>query len=198
MTAGCGGKPAMNKHRMNKELSSFAARLRELIANRQSAIGNRQFSELALELFALQFENNAAYRKICEARGLTPKVVEHWTQIPAVPTGAFKELELSCIPPEERAAVFHSSGTTEQKPSRHFHNAESLAVYETSLWTWFERCCGVRSAERGVQLFMTPPPDQAPHSSLVHMFETVRQKFEHAASRLSSARLTRRRVDSGF
>ncbi len=137
---GCRGKPALNKHRMNKELSSFAARLRGVIARsaiRQSATGNS--SELALELFALQFENNAAYRKICEARGLTPKAVAHWTQIPAVPAAAFKELELSCIPPEERTAVFHSSGTTEQIPSRHFHNAESLAVYEASLWTWFGR-----------------------------------------------------------
>ena len=144
----------MNKHRMNKELFSFAARLRDSILSegrvprvpdikiRNGDSWNsslRDFDSLALELFALQFENNAAYRKICEARGLTPKVVEHWTQIPAVPTGAFKELELSCIPPEERTAVFHSSGTTEQKPSRHFHNAESLAVYEASLWTWFEQ-----------------------------------------------------------
>ncbi len=102
-------------------------------------MGSAILRRLALELFALQFENNPAYRKICEARGLTPRVVEHWTQIPAVPTGAFKELELSCIPPGERTAVFHSSGTTEQKPSRHFHNAESLAVYEASLWAWFEQ-----------------------------------------------------------
>src|SRR5664279_2756388 len=123
---------------MNQQLSSFAARLRELIANRQSAIGNRQFSELALELFALQFKYNSAYRKICEARKLTPQMVEHWTQIPAVPTTAFKELDLTCLAPEERTTVFHSSGTTEQKPSRHFHNADSLAVYESSLWQSFE------------------------------------------------------------
>ncbi len=163
----------MNKHRMNQEFSSFAARLRGLIANRQSAIGNRQFSELALELFALQFENNAAYRKICEARGLTPEVIGHWTQIPAVPTGAFKELELSCVPPEDRSAVFHSSGTTGQRPSLHFHCAESLAVYEASLWPWFERHV---EPEFGV-LILTPPPEQAPHSSLVHMFETMRRKL---------------------
>jgi hypothetical protein len=180
----------VNKHRMNKELSSFAARLRELIANRQSAIGDPQFSELALELFALQFEKNAAYRKICQARGLTPKVVEHWTQIPAVPTGAFKELELSCIPPEEHTAVFHSSGTTEQKPSRHFHNAESLAVYGTSLWTWFEQNHFANS-EFGIQnselLILTPPPELAPHSSLVHMFEIVRQKQGGASVPVSQA-----------
>jgi hypothetical protein len=124
-------------------------------------------------------------------------VVEHWTQIPAVPTGAFKELELSCIPPEERTAIFHSSGTTEQKPSRHFHTAESLAVYEASLWTWFDRNV-LRSADgssassdetRGraarapvAAIFLTPPPAQAPHSSLVHMFETMRRKLGAAES----------------
>ena len=190
MAAGCRGKPAMTKHRMNKELIYFAARLCGLIANRQSAIGNRQFSELALELFALQFENNAAYRKICEARGLTPKVVEHWTQIPALPAAAFKALELSCIPPEERTAVFHSSGTTEQKPSRHFHCAESLAAYEASLWTWFGRRVlpDLKSEISNFKLtILTPPSELAPHSSLVHMFETVRRNLGGAGVSTSRA-----------
>src|SRR5208283_2595810 len=151
------------------------------------------FDALALELFALQFKHNAAYRKICAARGLTPEVVEHWTQIPAVPASAFKELELTCLAPNERTAVFHSSGTMEQKPGRHFHNAESLAVYEASLWTWFAECI-LRSADgssaksgetRGravhAPIFLTPTPAEAPHSSLVHMFETVRQKLGGAS-----------------
>ena len=161
----------------------------------------RDFNQLALELFALQFRHNAAYRKICEAKagGLTPEVVEHWTQIPAVPTAAFKELELTCLAPGERTTVFHSSGTTEQKPSRHFHDAESLAVYEASLWAWFRphlladklklelqpsaapvgvqaSACGCGGEGFGL-VILTPPVAQAPHSSLVHMFDTVRQKL---------------------
>jgi len=176
MPAGCRGKPATNKHRMNKELSDFAARLRELIANRQSAFGNQQFCKLALELFALQFKHNSAYRKICETRQLTPKFVQDWTQIPSVPTASFKELELTSIPPEERTAVFHSSGTTEQKPSRHFHCAESLTVYETSLWGWFRQNCGLQITDCKL-ICLTPPPESVPHSSLVHMFEVVRQKL---------------------
>jgi hypothetical protein len=190
MFPGCGGKPAVNKHRMNKELSSFAARLRGLIASPQSAIHNPQFSELALELFALQFENNAAYRKICGARGRTPETVEHWTQIPAVPASAFKELELSSIPPDERAAVFHSSGTTEQKPSRHHHSPESLKLYEASVLHWFlqnvPQNCGLRIADCGL-VILTPPPAQVPHSSLVHMFETVRRKLGGASVLASRA-----------
>jgi hypothetical protein len=158
---------------MNKELSNFAARLRELIANSRFEILNSKFQELAFELFALQFKNNPAYQKICEARGRTPEVIEHWTQISAVPTAAFKELELTSLAPGARSSVFHSSGTTEQKPSRHFHNAGSLAVYEASLWKWFQYHFG----DAGELVFLTPNQNAAPHSSLVHMFETVRRKF---------------------
>ena len=183
----------MNKYRMNQELSNFAAQLRKtllsegrvprgsdlIVRDRDSYNSSlRGFDALALELFALQFQHNPAYRKICQARGVTPETVEHWTQIPAVPTGAFKELELSCIPPDQRTVVFHSSGTTEQKPSRHFHSEVSLELYEASLWSWFEANVLTDSrSQTQSAIFMTPPPAQAPHSSLVHMFETVRQKL---------------------
>ena len=199
---------------MNQELTNFAARLRGLILsegrvprgpdsairNPQSTVENggsqsstlRNFDALALELFALQLKCNPAYRKICAGRKLMPGAVEHWTEIPVVPTAVFKELELTCIPPAERAAVFHSSGTTEQKPSRHFHCAESLAVYEASLLSWFlenvlpdlrftnyDLRANQESAIRNPQsvIFLTPPAEQAPHSSLVHMFETIRQEL---------------------
>jgi hypothetical protein len=167
---------------MNKELSNFAARLRGLIANLQLAIGESQFNELALELFALQFENNFAYKKICEARGRTPEAVEHWTQVPAVPTAAFKELELTSLAAKERTAVFHSSGTTEQKPSRHFHSAESLAVYEASLWQWFEKNLNSESRIQNPELIcLTPSQKDAPNSSLAHMFEALRRKLGGAS-----------------
>jgi hypothetical protein len=174
------------KTAMTSDLSAFAARVREFIAAPNPELGTRPsavsllprnselpFASLALELFALQFTHNSAYRKICEARKQTPLTVTHWSQIPSVPTAAFKELDLSCVPPSERTHVFHSSGTTEQRPSRHFHNAESLAVYEASLWAWFQKSIPAV----GGLLSLTPPPAQAPHSSLVHMFEAVRQKL---------------------
>jgi hypothetical protein len=162
---------------MNKKLLDFAARLRDSIS---SDFQNQNFDSLALELFALQFESNSVYRKICEARGLTPKIIEHWTQIPFVPTSAFKELELTCLSPNKRPTVFYSSGTTSQKPSRHFHCAESLALYETSLWARFDQNIFDNSklkTQNSKLICLTPPPKLAPHSSLVHMFETVRRKF---------------------
>jgi Acyl-protein synthetase, LuxE len=191
-----------NKNRMTTELSNFAARLRKAIQGRDAALRRpdsaarcpyqeSEFNTFALELFALQFKYNSAYRIICEAQKRTPEVVEHWTQIPAVPTAAFKELELTCLVPSERTAVFHSSGTTGQKQSHHFHNAESLAVYEASMWKWFEQNIFANSklkTQNSKLICLTPPPEQAPHSSLVHMFETVRRKLGGASVLASRAK----------
>jgi len=163
---------------MHKELSDFAARLLPLM--REGAVPEAGFNSLALELFALQFKYNAAYQKTCLGRDKKPDNLDHWTQIPAAPTAAFKELDLTSLAPIERTTVFHSSGTTGQLPSRHYHSAESLQLYEELLWPWFEQNVGsnLRFTIYDLRLVcLTPPPSQAPYSSLVHMFETIRRKL---------------------
>jgi hypothetical protein len=163
----------------------FAARLRE---NMSGSIELHEVNRLALELFELQFQHNAVYRRFCKSRGLSPDNVQCLEEIPAVPTYAFKEWDLSCIPEAERTAVFHSSGTTEHRPGRHFHNHESLRLYEASLLAWFgphlltstkDHSPGAESSETQLNLrafALTPDSSQAPNSSLVHMFETLRRQ----------------------
>ncbi len=155
-------------------LTSFAAHLRGIIQSspwRRDGGALPSFNQLALELFSLQFEANTPYRRVCESLGRTPLDVDDWTRIPAMPTEAFKELDLTSLHVSERTAVFHSSGTTSQRQSRHWHGNESLALYERSLWQWFqphlvpETTCGGRLK----LISMTPAPFAAPHSSLVHM-----------------------------
>ena len=186
--------------------SSFAAYSRRLLAfiERGAAADEAQFTSLARELFALQFAHVAPYRALCEARRVPPDSLTDWRQIPAVPTAAFKELELTSLAPVERTTVFHSSGTTEQRTSRHFHSAESLEVYVASLLPWFARhvlpaevgrvCPSapvVRSDAEPARwgqthptfLCLAPPPEQAPRSSLVHMFATVSRAFGAPGSR---------------
>lgn len=163
--------------------SGYAARLRQFMAQslagapRMQSTQDEAFNELALELFALQFAHNAAYRTWCDARRVSPSTISHWSEIPAFPASGFKELEVTNLPEMERTHVFHSSGTSEQRPSRHFHNAESLALYEASVLAWF-RACLLGDVSRKVNfLMLTPTAVQAPHSSLVHMFETLRREF---------------------
>src|SRR4051812_37231350 len=88
------------------------------------------FESVALDLFRFQYASNGPYRALCEARGLHPDSIEQWTQIPAVTMSSFKDFVFSCLAVSERTQVFHSSGTTEQRPSRHFHNEVSLRLYE--------------------------------------------------------------------
>jgi hypothetical protein len=149
-------QPFKNRVNTTTSFAEFGARLRGLL--------HSDFERLALELFRLQFQANAAYRVICESRGMTPAKVSHWSEIPAVPTAAFKEFELSCLLPEERTTVFHSSGTTAQKPSRHYHSSESLALYEDALLEGF--CENVVKRGPITILALTPTAAEAPHSSL--------------------------------
>jgi len=141
----------------------------------------RKFGELALQLFRLQFAHNSPYRRFCQTRNVHPQRVERWTEIPAAPTSAFKEVELSCLPASDRSAVFYSSGTTGQQPSRHFHHALSLAVYEESLWPWFRAHLlpeGGPLAPRQFDLLgLAPRRGVAPHSSLVYMFDVIRKRL---------------------
>lgn len=146
-----------------------------------------EFNRLALALFRHQFALNRPYRRYCELLGRSPRDVAHWKQIPAVPTTAFKDAELTTLPPKQRTAVFHSSGTTEHRPSRHFHNAVTLALYEAALWPMFQSRTSILPVQSSpttdrrdacpALIILTPMPAEAPHSSLVHMMETVRRRL---------------------
>lgn len=96
--------------------------------------GRGSFEELALRLFAYQFERNMPYRQLCLRMRRTPATVRDWREIPPVPVQAFKEAELRC---EERvAAVFMTSGTTQgERRGRNFH--ASLDLWDASMETFF-------------------------------------------------------------
>ena len=133
------------------------------------------FGELALGLFAFQFAHNTPFANLCQAENLTPETVGDWRDIPTVQTRAFKSLDLTVLPEADRETLFRSSGTTQVDRSRHFHCAETLAVYHASLWPWFAGHVVDESANR--LLFLFPELGQAPESSLVHMMDTVAKRL---------------------
>ena len=122
------------------------------------------FEAWALRVFRHQFERNAPYRAFCERRGVTPATVARWEDVPAVPTAAFRRVDLACGAP---AAVFQTSGTTDAA-ARGRHLVPHLPLYRASALAAFERFV-LPDGARLPALFLLPPPAQRPESSLVHM-----------------------------
>ncbi|MEN8181747.1 MAG: long-chain fatty acid--CoA ligase [Myxococcota bacterium] len=145
-----------------------------------------RFEELALALFAFQFERCPPYARFCQGRGVEPGSLCHWREIPAVPTGAFKEVGLRSFPVERTVRTFRTSGTSRESQARdrgELH-LDTLALYEASLLPAFER--GVlpdRKPDEPIRLrFLAPAPAEAPDSSLSHMFGCVLAAWGDARS----------------
>jgi hypothetical protein len=132
-----------------------------------------RFGDLALELFAFQFAHCAPYRRFCQGRGVTPERIADWRSVPAVPTGAFKELALTCFPAERTLHVFRTSGTS--LSARGELRLDTLAPYEASLLPCFRHFLlpDLRPGVRTRMIVLAPSRAAAPDSSLSHMFDVA-------------------------
>lgn len=124
------------------------------------------FNLLALQLFAYQFKHNLAFQRYCQQQGKTVRTVKHWHDIPAVPIDAFKDLTLSCFPPEHCERVFMTSGTTRaDTKGRHYH--PHLGVYDVSMQLHFAQRF-MRGEKRLRMGILFPTEAMMPNSSLAH------------------------------
>jgi hypothetical protein len=121
---------------------------------------------LARELFAWQFSRVPAYRRLCTGRGIVPKKLRSWRDIPAVPQQLFKLEPLFSHRARRPGAIYETSGTTTGEPGRqHLLRPD---IY---------RAVAVEGARRAGLFahdpelyFLTPSPVEAPRSSLSAMF----------------------------
>ena len=151
------------------EASQISSRIRDAILDLSSV--DFPFEELALEIFAFQFAHCEPYRKFAQRRGQTPDSIHHWRDIPAVPTSAFKALDLTCGSPER---IFLTSGTTAGTERRGRHLIPDLSLYRAAALRQFrEMVLPDRAVPRIVGLMAGP--DTLPDSSLVQMVEWIRQ-----------------------
>jgi len=132
-----------------------------------------RFDRLARGLFAFQLARCAPFRRFCEGRGCTPETVASWRDIPPVPTGAFKEMALRSFPAEREAHLFRTSGTSAER--RGALHLDTLELYEASLLPSFRRCVlpELAPGDRFLVRVLAPAPEEAPDSSLSHMFGAV-------------------------
>jgi len=147
----------------------------------QEGCSHAEFDALALRLFAEQHAHNEAYRRFCRLRGVTPRSVKGWRDIPAVPITAFKEVVLSCTPPERAERVFMTSGTTRgEVKGRHF--PPTIAVWDASMSRHFAQRF-MREAQRLRMGILFPAEEALPNSSLAHYLALAVRRFGAEGSR---------------
>jgi len=134
------------------------------------------FNMLALGIFAWQYSRIPAYAAFCERRGRTPAELQHWMDVPAVPTAAFKEVALVAGDAASADAVFRTSGTTRGAEQRGSHYVLDTALYHDSLIASFEACV-LPDGAAPLMVSLMPPATQLRDSSLAHMIDTVMQRL---------------------
>lgn len=138
----------------------------------EHVLDDAAFNDLALRVFAYQFQHNQPYAAYARLRGRTPGEIAHWSQIPVVPTAAFKEVALVSGDAAAAEAVFRTSGTTRGTERRGEHYLPDLALYHASLLPNFAAHLLPDGAELPI-LSLLPPASEMPDSSLAHMIEVV-------------------------
>jgi len=154
-----------------------------------------RFEALALELFRFQFEHCGPYQSFCRARGAEPGGISSWREIPPVPSGAFKEATLRSFAGAATCKVFRTSGTSAVR--RGELHLDTLELYEASLTPTIGRfffpdlrgpAIDTANAPKGPDperiaiRVLAPSPEEAPDSSLSHMFGVALARWGSAGS----------------
>lgn len=135
-----------------------------------------RFDDLARRVFALQFEASVPYRKYCVSRGVAPEKIRSWTEIPPVPTAAFRKVEFRAVRNRDEL-LFLTSGTTRGQQARGRHVVPYPDLYRASSRGPFRRfVLGDRPTEP-LLLSLVPPFSTTRDSSLAWMADDLIDAF---------------------
>jgi hypothetical protein len=142
------------------------------------------FEELALAVFAYQYERIEPYRRLCDGRGATPGTISDWRRVPPVPASAFRRLRLAAAPERE---VFRSSGTSAGEEARSVHYHPFPELYRQTIDASFPRFCLPGAAPPVPMLSLVPSRELLPDSSLAFMIDHVLSRFAAPAPESAAA-----------
>ena len=102
------------------ELYATLNALRQQLTKKVESVTSDNFESLALEVFQYQAEHNLLYRQYLQLLNILPASVTSLAAIPLLPIQFFKNYVIKSGENWQPEAIFESSGTTGQIPSRHF------------------------------------------------------------------------------
>ncbi len=132
------------------------------------AASEDSFNGLALELFNYQYQNNAIYRKYCDAINVNAAEVDNIKKIPFLPISFFKThmVTTTSFEPE---MVFESSGTTQTTNSKHY--VKDISIYKESFTNCYRKFYDLPQSK--CVLGLLPSYLERKNSSLVLMTEEL-------------------------
>ena len=149
-------------HPLPPTMPALVERLLAFLA--QDGCTDAEFDSLAAALFAFQYAHDEPYRLFCQRRGVTPRRVGAWREVPPVPISAFKDATLSCVPPADCERVFMTSGTSRGEVKGRNHHP-TIAVWDRSMRRHFEQRF-LQGRGPMAMLLLFPDDGQLPNSSL--------------------------------
>ncbi|MBU7006714.1 B12-binding domain-containing radical SAM protein [Phosphitispora fastidiosa] len=164
-----------------KEVTALSSELdADIVEFIQQGLDNNdeeKFNLLALREFRIQFMAGSVYREYCEKQERTPETVSHWSEIPAIPTSAFKEHIITSFPLKDAELALLTSGTTEpgmrgkiyrDKPSLDMILKANKMITKSLLFP---------DIDRMRILLLVPSPKVAPAMAMAFGLEQMKNEF---------------------
>jgi hypothetical protein len=139
------------------------------------------FDALACSIARYQATHVEGFARLCKARGVDPAALERASDIPAVPTDAFKLARVAAFPESETRIVFRTSGTT--IGARGSHAMRGTDTYDAGALAFGRSSLARDLTKRVPVLVVGPSPDVLPDSSLTHMLDLFARSLGTPATR---------------
>ena len=130
-------------------------------------VDDKNFEQIAFEVFQFQYINNNIYKSYCDLLKKTPSNIRDISSIPFLPISFFKSHSVMCTKKYDK--VFHSSGTTNENLSKHY--VSDIHIYEQSFLKNFIDNYG--DPKDYVILGLLPNYMQNENSSLIYMVNNL-------------------------
>lgn len=131
-------------------------------------LSEKEFEDLALELFRFQYAHNSVYRTYCRYLEINPEEVSSFYRIPFLPVSFFKTHRINTTD-FEAETVFTSSGTSGMETARHY--VKSLKLYEKAFMESFRYFYG--DPQPYTFLALLPSYLEREGSSLIYMVDNL-------------------------
>jgi hypothetical protein len=125
------------------------------------------FDALACDIARFQAKHVEGHARLSRARGASPAAFQVASDIPAVPTDAFKVTRVAWFANEEARATFRTSGTS--VGARGTHEMRRPETYDAAAIAFGRWALVPDGSHASVVLVLHPSPDDAPDSSLARM-----------------------------